>query len=85
MKPESQWPNPSARSITPWVHMVKFPGEAERVEATVEYSSIPNHRTITATQTIGISVVLVPWNFPVAMILRKASAALAVGCTTMIK
>jgi acyl-CoA reductase-like NAD-dependent aldehyde dehydrogenase len=65
--------------------MVKFAGEAEGVEATIEYSSIPNHRTITATQVIGVSVVLVPWNFPIAMILRKALAALALGCTMMIK
>lgn len=28
---------------------------------------------------------MVPWNFPVAMILRKASAALAAGCTMVVK
>ncbi|KAJ5094046.1 hypothetical protein N7456_009907 [Penicillium angulare] len=54
-----------------------FAGEAERIQGTVGHSSIPNRRVITIKQFIGVSVALVPWNFPVAMILRKASAALA--------
>lgn len=32
-----------------------------------------------------MAVALVPWNFPVAMILRKAGAALAAGCTMVVK
>lgn len=62
-----------------------FAGEAERIQGTVGHSSVATRRTITIKQPIGVSVALVPWNFPVAMILRKASAALAAGCTMIIK
>lgn len=62
-----------------------FAGEAERTHGTVGHSAIANRRTITIKQPIGVAVALVPWNFPVAMILRKASAALAAGCTMIIK
>lgn len=62
-----------------------FAGEAERTHGTIGHSAIANRRTITIKQPIGVAVALVPWNFPVAMILRKASAALAAGCTMIIK
>ncbi|KAJ3465660.1 hypothetical protein MRS44_006318 [Fusarium solani] len=42
-------------------------------------------RVLVIKQPIGVSVALVPWNFPVAMILRKAGAALAAGCTMVVK
>ncbi|UPL03153.1 hypothetical protein LCI18_014087 [Fusarium solani-melongenae] len=62
-----------------------FAGEAERTHGTTGHSAIADRRTITIKQPIGVAVALVPWNFPVAMILRKASAALAAGCTMIIK
>jgi succinate-semialdehyde dehydrogenase/glutarate-semialdehyde dehydrogenase len=62
-----------------------FAGEAERIHGTVMASATPDRRIITYKQPIGVAVALVPWNFPVAMILRKASAALATGCTMIIK
>ncbi|KAJ5287585.1 hypothetical protein N7478_003271 [Penicillium angulare] len=62
-----------------------FAGEAERIQGTVGHCSIANRRIITIKQPIGVSAALVPWNFPVTMILRKASAALAAGCTMIIK
>lgn len=62
-----------------------FAGEAERIDGTVGHSAIPDRRTFTIKQPIGVAAALVPWNFPVAMILRKASAALAAGCTMVIK
>ncbi|KAH7118324.1 putative succinate-semialdehyde dehydrogenase [Dactylonectria macrodidyma] len=62
-----------------------FAGEAERTHGTTGYSAIANRRTMTIKQPIGVAVALVPWNFPIAMILRKASAALAAGCTMIIK
>ena len=40
---------------------------------------------MTINQPIGVAVALVPWNFPIAMVLRKASAALAAGCTMVVK
>ncbi|BCS18379.1 NAD-dependent succinate-semialdehyde dehydrogenase [Aspergillus puulaauensis] len=62
-----------------------FAGEAERIQGTVGTSSVKNRRNFTIKQPIGVSVAMVPWNFPVAMILRKASAALAAGCSMVIK
>lgn len=62
-----------------------FAGEAERINGTVGRSAIPDRRIFAIKQPIGVAAALVPWNFPVAMILRKASAALAAGCTMVIK
>ncbi|MGB5611519.1 MAG: NADP-dependent succinate-semialdehyde dehydrogenase [Sedimenticolaceae bacterium] len=50
---------------------------------------IPQHqadkRIIVIKQPIGVCVAITPWNFPAAMITRKAGAALAAGCTMVIK
>lgn len=62
-----------------------FAGEAERTFGTVQVPAAPNRRVFTVKQPIGVAVALVPWNFPVAMILRKAGAALAAGCTMIVK
>jgi acyl-CoA reductase-like NAD-dependent aldehyde dehydrogenase len=62
-----------------------FAGEAERIQGTCFVPSAPNRRVFTIKQPLGVAVALVPWNFPVAMILRKAAAALAAGCTMVVK
>ncbi|KAE8423824.1 aldehyde dehydrogenase [Aspergillus pseudocaelatus] len=62
-----------------------FSGEAERVRGSVAQPSVSNRRTLVIKQPIGVSVALVPWNFPVAMTIRKVAAALAAGCTMIIK
>jgi len=62
-----------------------FAGEAERIQGTVSVPAAPNRRVITIKQPVGVAVALVPWNFPVAMVLRKAGAALAAGCTLIVK
>jgi succinate-semialdehyde dehydrogenase/glutarate-semialdehyde dehydrogenase len=62
-----------------------FSGEAERIQGSVSVPAIPGRRVFTVKQPIGIAVALVPWNFPMAMILRKAGAALAAGCTMIVK
>lgn len=62
-----------------------FAGEAERIQGAVSVPSAPNRRMFTYKQPIGVCVALVPWNFPVAMILRKAGAAFAAGCTMVVK
>ncbi|KFY18619.1 hypothetical protein V493_08465 [Pseudogymnoascus sp. VKM F-4281 (FW-2241)] len=62
-----------------------FAGEAERVRGSTALPSVSDRRTIVIKQPIGVSVALVPWNFPVAMIIRKAAAALAAGCTMIVK
>jgi succinate-semialdehyde dehydrogenase/glutarate-semialdehyde dehydrogenase len=62
-----------------------FAGEAERIRGTVAQPSQDGRRVFTVKQPIGVAVALVPWNFPIAMILRKAGAAFAAGCPMIIK
>ena len=62
-----------------------FAGEAERIRGSIAQPSISSRRTFVIKQPIGVSVALVPWNFPVAMIIRKVAAALAAGCTMIVK
>lgn len=62
-----------------------FAGEAERIRGSVAQPSVSDRRTFVIKQPIGVSVALVPWNFPVAMIIRKVAAALAAGCSMVVK
>ncbi|CAD6446506.1 588f0736-8e3f-41bc-a107-82a2bb3e3600 [Sclerotinia trifoliorum] len=62
-----------------------FAGEAERVTGTIQTSSVPGRRVFTIKQPVGVAAALVPWNFPIAMILRKAGAAFAAGCSMVVK
>lgn len=62
-----------------------FVGEAERVQGASIVSAVPGRRAITIKQPVGVAAALVPWNFPIALTLRKASAALAAGCTMIVK
>ncbi|KAF7320818.1 Succinic semialdehyde dehydrogenase [Mycena chlorophos] len=48
-------------------------------------SALPGVRNITIQQPVGVVSILTPWNFPSAMITRKLGAALAAGCTAVIK
>ncbi|PGH03642.1 hypothetical protein AJ80_08663 [Polytolypa hystricis UAMH7299] len=62
-----------------------FAGEAERIHGGIAVPSAPNRRVFTIKQPIGVAAALVPWNFPIAMVLRKAGAAVAAGCTMIVK
>lgn len=62
-----------------------FAGEAERIHGSITMPAAPNRRILTIKQPIGVAAALVPWNFPIAMVLRKAGAALAAGCTMIVK
>ncbi|KAK1139271.1 hypothetical protein N8T08_001117 [Aspergillus melleus] len=62
-----------------------FAGEAERIRGSVAQPSISERRTFVIKQPLGVSVALVPWNFPVAMIICKVAAALAAGCSMIVK
>ena len=46
---------------------------------------MPTSRYLTIKQPVGVVSAITPWNFPVAMITRKAGPALAAGCTIVIK
>ncbi|PWY96104.1 succinate-semialdehyde dehydrogenase [Aspergillus sclerotioniger CBS 115572] len=62
-----------------------FAAEAERAHGEVIPAANPNQRILTVKQPLGVAALLTPWNFPIAMITRKAGAALAAGCTTVWK
>ncbi|OAX83817.1 hypothetical protein ACJ72_01818 [Emergomyces africanus] len=62
-----------------------FVGEAERIRGSIAIPSVSERRTFVVKQPIGVSIALVPWNFPVAMIIRKVAAALAAGCSMIVK
>ncbi|KAI9269314.1 Aldehyde/histidinol dehydrogenase [Phascolomyces articulosus] len=62
-----------------------FAEEAVRTYGTVIPSHIPSQRFITIKQPVGVVGIITPWNFPNAMITRKVGAALAAGCTVVIK
>ena len=42
-------------------------------------------RILVTKQPVGVAALITPWNFPVAMVARKASAALAAGCAAVLK
>ncbi|MDO6524415.1 NAD-dependent succinate-semialdehyde dehydrogenase [Motilimonas sp. 1_MG-2023] len=48
-------------------------------------SPVDNKQFHTHKQAIGVAALITPWNFPAAMITRKAAAALAAGCSIIIK
>src|ERR1700723_1863946 len=62
-----------------------FAEEAKRVYGDV----IPGHqsdkRILVLRQAVGVAAAITPWNFPAAMITRKAGPALAAGCTLVCK
>ena len=62
-----------------------FAGEARRVYGDTIPANARNRRIVTLKQPIGVVAAITPWNFPNAMITRKAGAALAAGCTIVIK
>ncbi|MFW5680249.1 MAG: NAD-dependent succinate-semialdehyde dehydrogenase [Pseudomonadota bacterium] len=62
-----------------------FAEEAKRVYGDTIPSPFPSRRILVMKQPIGVCGMITPWNFPLAMITRKAAPALAVGCTVVIK
>lgn len=62
-----------------------FAEEAKRVYGDVIPGHQPDKRIIVIKQPIGVTAAITPWNFPAAMITRKAGPALAAGCTMVLK
>lgn len=69
-----------AASFVAW-----FASEAERMYG----ATIPTHaqdkRILTIKEPVGVVAAITPWNFPAAMLTRKAAPALAAGCTVIAK
>lgn len=62
-----------------------FSEEARRVYGDVVALPQTDRRGIVIKQPVGVVGAVTPWNFPAAMITRKAGPALAVGCAIVIK
>ncbi len=62
-----------------------FAEEARRVYGEVIPSPLADRRLIVLKQPVGVCAAITPWNFPAAMITRKAAPALAAGCTMVVK
>ncbi|MUH04634.1 NADP-dependent succinate-semialdehyde dehydrogenase [Commensalibacter melissae] len=62
-----------------------FAEEAKRVYGDTIPGHMANKRISVIKQPIGVTAAITPWNFPNAMITRKAGPALAVGCSMVLK
>lgn len=69
-----------AASFVQW-----FAEEGKRAYGDVLPPAHSNARMLVIKQPVGVCAAITPWNFPSAMITRKAAAALAAGCTMVIK
>jgi succinate-semialdehyde dehydrogenase/glutarate-semialdehyde dehydrogenase len=62
-----------------------FSEEASRIYGDAIPHSTPNARTRVIKEPLGVCGLITPWNFPLAMGARKIAAALATGCTVVLK
>ncbi|TQS69981.1 NAD-dependent succinate-semialdehyde dehydrogenase [Rhodobacteraceae bacterium] len=69
-----------AASFVEW-----FAEEAKRVYGDTIPAPTSENRLFVLRQPIGVCAAITPWNFPAAMITRKAAPALAAGCTMIVK
>lgn len=69
-----------AASFVEW-----FAEEAKRVYGDTIPMAQPGKRIVVLKEPIGVSAAITPWNFPSAMIARKAAPALAAGCPVVVK
>ncbi|MDR6225430.1 succinate-semialdehyde dehydrogenase/glutarate-semialdehyde dehydrogenase [Desmospora profundinema] len=69
-----------AASFVQW-----YAEEAKRVSGEVLPPYKPNQRITVIRQPVGVAALITPWNYPAAMVTRKAAPALAAGCTVVLK
>jgi len=62
-----------------------FAEEGKRVYGDTIAAPSNDKRILVIKQPVGVVAAITPWNFPNAMIARKAAAALAAGCTFVVK
>ena len=62
-----------------------FDGEIERLYGETIPAARSNNRIFTTREPQGVVAAITPWNSPVAMVLRKVGAAIAAGCTVVLK
>jgi len=62
-----------------------FAEQAKRMDGDTIPAPSADKRIIVQRQAVGVVAAITPWNFPNAMMMRKAAAALAAGCTFVVK
>jgi len=62
-----------------------FAEEGKRIYGDMIPTHLPDRRIMVIKQSVGVVAAITPWNFPNAMITRKAAPALAAGCPIVIK
>jgi succinate-semialdehyde dehydrogenase/glutarate-semialdehyde dehydrogenase len=62
-----------------------FGEEAKRVYGDTIPTYLHDRRIVVTKDPIGVTAGITPWNFPAAMVTRKAAPALAAGCTMVLK
>lgn len=62
-----------------------FGEEAKRMYGETIPPHLPGSKLIVSREPIGVTAAITPWNFPSAMITRKAGAALAAGCPMIVR
>jgi succinate-semialdehyde dehydrogenase / glutarate-semialdehyde dehydrogenase len=62
-----------------------FEGEATRIHGQFNMAGNGKGRVLTLRQPVGPSILITPWNFPMAMGTRKIGPAIAAGCTMVMK
>ncbi|PLK22808.1 succinate-semialdehyde dehydrogenase (NADP(+)) [Porphyrobacter sp. TH134] len=62
-----------------------FAEQAKRVNGEILPSPWPGKRVLVHKQPVGVTAAITPWNFPLAMITRKAGPALGAGCAMLVK
>ena len=69
-----------AASFVEW-----FAEEGKRIYGDTIPAHQPDKRILVLKEPVGVCAAITPWNFPTAMIARKVGAALAAGCTMVVK
>ncbi|HKU17178.1 MAG TPA: NAD-dependent succinate-semialdehyde dehydrogenase [Steroidobacteraceae bacterium] len=62
-----------------------FGEQGERLDGEVITSHLPGRKMFALRAPIGVTAAITPWNFPSAMVTRKAGAALAAGCAMIVR
>jgi succinate-semialdehyde dehydrogenase/glutarate-semialdehyde dehydrogenase len=62
-----------------------FAEEGKRAYGEIVPPNVAGRRILVTREPVGVCAAITPWNFPAAMITRKAGAALAAGCTMVVK
>ncbi|MET0338208.1 MAG: NAD-dependent succinate-semialdehyde dehydrogenase [Caulobacter sp.] len=62
-----------------------FAAEGMRLQGVTIPSHLDGSSLVAQPVPLGVAAAITPWNFPFAMITRKAAAALAAGCTVVVK